>query len=69
VTRTLLGPLPPLAEVAAYVDAAAPRLGLRLTPAQREAVVRNLAGLLAAAEFLGELPLPETVEGAPVFRP
>jgi len=57
------------AAIAAYVDQAAPLLGLSLTPEQREGVVRNLAVTFAVAQLVMEFPLPDDVDSAPVFHP
>lgn len=55
--------------VAAYVDQAAPLLGLTLTAEQREHVVEYLAMTLQVARLVMEFPLPDDVDAAPVFRP
>ncbi|MBI1734821.1 MAG: DUF4089 domain-containing protein [Candidatus Rokubacteria bacterium] len=55
--------------IAAYVDHAAPLVGLTLTPEQREGVIRNLAGTFAVARLVMEFPLPDEVDAAPVFEP
>jgi hypothetical protein len=61
-------PSPDTADVARYVEEAAPLLGLSIPPACREGVVRNLAVLLAAGFLVGEFPVGD-LETAPVFRP
>jgi hypothetical protein len=58
-----------LASVAAYVDQAAPLMGLTLTPEQRDGVIRNLAVTLTVAQLVMEFPLPDDVDAAPVFHP
>jgi hypothetical protein len=58
-----------LAAIAAYVDHAAPLMGLALTAEQREAVIRNLAVTMQVAALVMEFPLPDDVDAAPVFHP
>jgi len=58
-----------LAAIAAYVDHAAPLLGLSLTAEQREGVIRNLATTFAVSRLVMEFPLPDDVDAAPVFQP
>jgi hypothetical protein len=57
------------AAIAAYVDHAAPLMGLELTPEQREGVIRNLAVTFAVARLVMEFPLGDDVDAAPVFQP
>ena len=57
-----------LAAIEAYVDHAAPLVGLTLTPEQRGGVVRNLATTLAVAQLVLDFPLPDDVDAAPVFE-
>ena len=57
------------AAVAAYVDHAAPLMGLPLTPEQREGVIKNLVTTFAVARLVMEFPLPDDVDAAPVFEP
>lgn len=57
------------AAVAAYVDHAAPLMGLTLTPEQREGVIRNLLTTFAVARLVMEFPLGDDVDAAPVFEP
>jgi hypothetical protein len=57
------------ATVAAYVDHAAPLMGLHLTPEQREGVIKNLVTTFAVARLVMEFPLPDDVDAAPVFEP
>ena len=57
------------ATIAAYVDHAAPLVGLALTPEQRDGVIRNLAITFVVAELIMAFPLPDDVDAAPVFRP
>ncbi|GAB4188433.1 MAG: hypothetical protein OHK0024_28840 [Thalassobaculales bacterium] len=53
-----------------YLDAAAPALGLDITPAQRPGVVQFLAVAAGMAEVLAGLPLPDdSLDLAPVWRP
>ncbi len=59
---------PDPADVARYVDQVAPLLALAIPPDCREGVVRNLTGLLAAGDLLGDCPLSDE-EMAPVFEP
>jgi hypothetical protein len=58
-----------LAAIAAYVDHAAPLMGLSLTPEQREGVIRNLAVTFTVAQLVMDFPLPDDVDAAPVFHP
>jgi Protein of unknown function (DUF4089) len=57
-----------LAAIEAYVDHAAPLVGLTLTPEQRDGVVRNLATTFAVAQLVLDFPLPDDVDAAPVFE-
>lgn len=56
------------AAIAAYVDHAAPLMGLTLTPEQREGVIRNLLTTFAVARLVMEFPLGDDVDAAPVFE-
>jgi hypothetical protein len=56
-------------ETASYVRTAAARIGLPLDPAYFDAVTEDLERTAAAAKYLMEFPLPQTVEAAPVFEP
>ena len=58
---------PSPADVARYVEEVAPLLGLPIPPECREAVARNLAGLLAAGLLIRDFPVGDA-ETAPVFR-
>ena len=58
-----------LASIAAYVDAAAPMVGLALTPEQRDGVIRNLAVTFTVAQLVMDFPLPDDVDAGPVFQP
>jgi hypothetical protein len=60
---------PTAAELGAYVDETARRVGLPIAPEHRPGVVQFTGGLLAAAALVMEFPLPDDVEAAPVFRP
>jgi allophanate hydrolase len=55
-------------DVAALVDAGTKLLGLKLDPAWREGVAANLRTILAQARTLGDPPLPDEFDPAPVFR-
>ena len=57
------------AAIAAYVDHAAPLVGLALTPEQREGVIQNLGVTFFVAELVMTFPLPDDVDAAPVFQP
>ncbi|WP_287745668.1 DUF4089 domain-containing protein [Methylobacterium sp.] len=60
---------PPSADaIGAYVDAAAPLLGLTVDPAWRDGVVGHLGAILAAAGRALSEPLPDELEAAPVFE-
>lgn len=52
----------------AEVEQLAALVGLSIDPSDRLAVARQLAGLLTVARLVTEFPLPDEVEGAPVFR-
>ena len=52
-----------------YAERMAAAIGLPLDSARRPAVAQHLAILLAAAALVLEFPLPDEVEGAPVFEP
>jgi hypothetical protein len=53
----------------AYVDAAAPLVGLTIDPAHRPGVVLNIQRIAAMAALVMDFPLPDESEPAPVFRP
>jgi allophanate hydrolase len=55
-------------DVAALVDAGTKLLGLKLDPAWRDGVAANLRTILAQARTLGDPPLPDEFDPAPVFR-
>lgn len=55
--------------IAAYVDQAAPLMGLTLTAEQRDGVIRNLLTTFAVARLVIDFPLPDETDAAPVFRP
>jgi len=61
------GPTPE--ELAVYVDETAKRVGLPIAPEHRPGVIQFTGVLLAAAALVMEVPLPDDVEPAPVFRP
>jgi 1-carboxybiuret hydrolase subunit AtzG-like protein len=50
------------------VERLAALVGLSIDPADRLGVARQLSGLLTVARLVTEFPLPDDVEGAPVFR-
>ena len=56
------------AAAAALLDAMAPLLGIPVDPAWRGAVIANLKVLSEAARLVHEIPLPNWLEPAPVFR-
>ena len=56
-------------ETASYVRTVAARIGLPLDPAYFDAVTEDLERTAAAAKYLMDFPLPQTVEAAPVFEP
>jgi Protein of unknown function (DUF4089) len=62
-------PRPTPEELARYVAALAPLVGLDLDPAMRLSVAQQLAGQLAAAAAVLEFPIPESLEAAPRFEP
>jgi hypothetical protein len=53
----------------AYVDAMTALHGLRLDPARRAEVVRQLERIEVLARRVTEFPLAAEVEPGPVFRP
>jgi hypothetical protein len=53
----------------AYMDAAAPMLGLRIPPECREGVIANLQRTAAIAALVLAHPLAPDDEPAAVFRP
>jgi hypothetical protein len=55
--------------LAAYVDASAALLGLRLDPDLRPGVIEHLAFLGRAMALVDAFPLPEEVQPGPVFEP
>ena len=59
---------PDPSDIAQYVERVAPLLGLPIPTECREAVARNLAGLLAAGLLIRDFPIGDT-ETAPVFKP
>lgn len=52
----------------AEVEQLAALAGLSIDPGDRLAVAGQLAGLLTVARLVMDFPLPDEVEGAPVFR-
>ena len=50
------------------VERLAALVGLSIDPADRLGVAQQLSGLLTVARLVTEFPLPDDVEGAPVFR-
>ena len=53
----------------AWIDLAAPALGLAIAPEYRAGVALNLARLAELAGPLLDFPLADDDEAAPVFRP
>ena len=53
--------------VGAFVDAAAPILGLAIDPAWRDGVIGNLKAVASAAGLVLAFPLEDELEPAPVF--
>ena len=58
-----------LTAVAAYVDQAAPLMGLSLTPEERAGVIQTLATMFQVASLVMEFPMPDEIDAAPVFSP
>jgi hypothetical protein len=52
-----------------YIAAAAEMLAIPLDPAWAPAVRMNLETTLKISALVGEFPLPDEAEPAPVFRP
>ena len=59
---------PDASDVVQYVERVAPLLGLPIPTECREAVARNVAGLLAASLLIRDFPIGDA-ETAPVFTP
>jgi len=53
----------------AFIDAAAPLLGLTIDPAHRPGVVQNLERIAGIARLLMDEPMPPEDQPAPVFEP
>jgi len=53
----------------ADVERLAEVAGVAISPAELPAVAVALGVLLTAARLVSELPLPDDIEAAPVFRP
>jgi len=53
----------------ADVERLAEVAGVSIAPAELPAVAVALGVLLTAARLVSELPLPDDIEAAPVFRP
>ena len=56
-------------ELAGRLEAMGALIGLAVDPAYRDNVAWYLAELLDAADLLAGLPLDETIEPSPIFRP
>ncbi len=56
-------------DAAAYVDAAAALIELRLDPAHRPGVILNMQRIAEMAALVMAFELPDDAEPAPVFRP
>ncbi|RVU15787.1 DUF4089 domain-containing protein [Methylobacterium oryzihabitans] len=63
-----MSPSPDPAALGAYVDAAAPLLGLAIAPDWHEGVVAHLSAILAAGARFDGFALPDEAEAAPVFE-
>jgi hypothetical protein len=61
--------MPDDAALGAYIDAAAPVLGLIVSGDWRRDVLLHLKTITAAARLVQAYPLDEALETAPVFRP
>lgn len=61
--------MPDDSELEAFLDAAAPLLGLTVVPEWRAGVLGNLKVTARFAALVAEVPLDERDEPAPVFRP
>jgi hypothetical protein len=53
----------------AWIDQAAPLIGLAIDPAWRPGVVANLTRMAEVAELVMAFPLADDEESGPVFRP
>ena len=62
-------PGPDREAVDAYVGAMAALIALPIDQAYRAGVGEHVARWLTAAALVGEFPLPDGIEVAPVFRP
>jgi hypothetical protein len=56
-------------EPAAALDAAARLLGLSVEPAWRAEILFHMKVIAEAVQLVGEFPLDEAIEPAPVFAP
>ena len=56
-------------ELGAYVDEAAKLIDLPIAAEHRPGVVQFVGVIMGAAALVMEFPLPDSVEGAPVFEP
>lgn len=54
-------------DASAYLDQAAGLVGIEVDDAYRPGVIENLDRLAAVARLVAEFPLPDDIEGAPVF--
>jgi hypothetical protein len=61
--------VPTASDLEAYLDAAAPVLGLTVRPEWRAAVLANLTVTARFAALVAEFPVDEREEPAPVYRP
>lgn len=56
-------------DVRAYVEAAAPLVGLSLDPSYLPGVILNIERIAQMAGLVMDFPLPDDTEPAPVFTP
>lgn len=53
----------------AWIDVAAPALGLIIAPEFRPGVAMNLRRMAEVAQFVMDFPLDDEAEPAPVYKP
>jgi hypothetical protein len=61
--------MPTPEDLGAYVDEAAKLIDLPIAAEHRPGVIQFVGVIMGAAAAVMEFPLPDDVEGAPVFEP
>lgn len=59
----------PTFSATAYVEEASQLLGLAIASDHQPGVIENVEALYTVAQLVMSLPLPKTIEAAPVFNP